>query len=244
MSGTIGERSGFRADGRRKGMHPRRWTTEQDGWLRSRAGTLPIGELTDALNARFHATRTPEAVRIRAVRLGLSLWPRGYSMRDLERAFGASHHTIIPHWIEAGHLHGRRRAGRGPYDGWWFADAEVERFVRECGWLYHRERIKAGHPLARLAEVAHRADPWIFGLDAVGRALGMATVQVKKWSGRGLIPHRRRPSAGKGAGEMAVRGRDVPAIRAAIAEARERAREANRERFTAMRRRQLREAAA
>ena len=122
--------------------------------------------------------------------------------------------------------------------GWWFEPAEVERFVREASWLYDVRRMRPGHRLTRLAETTHRADPWIAGQDAIGRALGLAPTNLKKWIARELVPHRRRPVAGAG-GELVVRGRDVPAIREAIAEARERIRLAGVARFTAMRRERI-----
>jgi hypothetical protein len=220
---------------RRKGMHPRHWTPEQDDVLSRLAGTRPISEIADALERRFYVRRTEPSVRIRAKRLGVSLWMGGYGMRDLERIFGFDHRVIVTHWIEPGHLAGRRWQARGPNPGWWFEASEVERFIRECGWLVDLQRMPRGHRLTRLVETVQRAEPWITGLDGIGRILGMAPVQVKKWMGRGLIPYRRRPVAGSG-GLLCVRGRDIPMIRAAVTEARAKSRAANIARFTAWRR--------
>lgn len=224
--------------GRRTGMHRRGWTPEQDRALSALAGTRPVEEIATALEARFYIRRTEASLRIRAKRLGISLWQGGYGLNALERVFGVSHQTIIRHWIEPGHILGRRWQGGGPHAGWWFDPAEVERFVRECGWLYAVDRMKPGHPLTRLAETAHRADPWIVGLDALCPLLGLSATNVKKWLVRGLIPHKRRPGAGEH-GELCVRGRDVPAIREAIRDAQRRARAVATAKFTAMRRGQL-----
>lgn len=235
------------ADGRfknrRKGMHPRHWTPEQNRVFSELAGTRPIAEIATELERRFYLTRTTASLRIQAKRLGISLWQGGYSMRDLEAVFGFDHRVIARHWVKTGHLHGRRWTGRGPNDGWWFEHNEVERFIREHGWFVDLARMPKGHQLTRIAETALRTNPWVAGLDAIGRVLEMAPVQVKKWMGRGLIPHERRPVAGPG-GMLCIRGRDVPAIRAAITEARAHSRETNRARFTAWRRAQSLERAS
>jgi hypothetical protein len=207
-------------DGKFAGRRPRRkiarhWTPEQNRVLGELAGSRPVSEIADELERRFYIRRTMASLRIQAKRLGLSLWQGGYSLRDLERIFGTAHHTILPCWVDPGHLAGRRWQGRGPNPGWWFDGAEVERFVRETGWLYHLDKMQPGHRLTRLAQVVHRADPWIVGAEAVGMVLGLATVQVNKWMRRGLIPHRRRPWGG-GPGMIVVRGRDVPSIKAEI----------------------------
>jgi hypothetical protein len=219
---------------RKQGLHPRHWTPEQDQALAVLAGTMPIDEIAAELECRFYLARTRPAIRIRAKRLGISLWQHGYSLQAMTRAFGVDHRVIKRFWVTPGHLQGRRWKGRGPNDGWWFERADVEQFVSACGWLYPHERMRPGHPLTRLAEVAHRADPWIVGLDALCRILKLAPVNVKKWIGRGLIPHRRRPGAG-GLGEIVVRGRDVPAILNAIASAQHMARQTSTTKFTAYR---------
>lgn len=223
---------------RRKGMHPRHWTPAQNQELERLAGSRPIEEIADALERRFYVRRTTAGVRIQAKRLGISLWQGGLSMRDLSGLFGVDHRVIRREWIDAGHLTGRRWGGRGPNDGWWFDQAEVERFIRECGWLVNLGRMPKGHRLTRLAETALRADPWIVGTEALCPLLGISKTNVKRWMLRGLIPYRRRPGAGKG-GVLCFRGRDVPAMREAIAQARAESRIANVERFTAMRRAQI-----
>lgn len=230
------------ADGRfanrRKGMPRRHWTPEQNRVFTALAGTMPIDEIADELERRFYIRRSTASLRIQAKRLGISLWQAGLSLREMERVFGVNHKHIRRFWVDPGHLPARRWDGRGPYDGWWFEQRDVERFVRECNWLFDIDRMQAGHPLRRAAELARRADPWLIGQEAVGQALGMAVVQVKKWRDRGLIPWRGRPTAGRGE-MMCVRGRDVPAIREAIVQARARSRAANIARFAAMRRGQL-----
>ena len=226
---------------RRKGMHPRHWTPEQNRVFTELAGTMPIVEITEELERRFHIRRTTASLRIQAKRLGISLWNRGYSLTELERVFRLDHRAIVRNWVTPGLLAARRWQGRGPNDGWWFDQAEVERFARECGWAYDVDRMQPGHPLTRLAEVAHRADPWLTYQDLL-RYLGLkAEVNLDRWRRRGLVPHKRRPKSGPGQ-RIVIRGRDFPAIKAAIEAARAASREANHVRFTAMRRDQMRRA--
>lgn len=220
---------------RRKGMHPRHWTPEQNRALAQLAGTRPVEEIASALERRFHIRRTTPALRIQAKRLGISLWQGGLSMRDMERLFGVDHKHIRRFWVDAGHLAARRWGGRGPNDGWWFETAEVERFVRACGWLFDVGRMQPGHALTRIAETTRKADPWIVGYEALAAVLKLAPLNVKKWERRGLIPHKSRATAGRG-GMICVRGRDIPPIREAITQAQADARQRARAGFAAARR--------
>lgn len=156
---------------RRRGLDPDRWTPREDAALAELGGTMPMVDLIDALERRFSRRRTMPAVRIRAKRLGISLWQRSLCLRDLVALFGVDHRVISRHWIEPGHIVGRRWDGRGPNRGWWFEHAEVERFIREEGWLYDVTRMPKGHRLTRLAELTARRDPWIAGLEALGAVL-------------------------------------------------------------------------
>lgn len=217
---------------RRKGMHPRAWTREQDDTLAQLVGSMPIEEVVEALNRRFWTTRTVHAVTNRVKDLGLSRWVRAYGLIEIERIFAVDHRVIVKHWVEPGHLAGRRWAGRGPNQGWWFEPAEVERFVRECGWLYDVGRMRPGHRLTRLGELAYRQDPWLTYQD-LAKYLGLSSeVNLDRWRARGFVPHKRRPKSGPGQRIM-VRGRDFPAIRAAIEAARAQGIAQQRERFTA-----------
>lgn len=215
------------ADGRfadRKPLrHARAWSRAEDAILAELAGTMPIAELTAELSRRSGMERTETAVRVRATRTGVSLWPGGFGLGDIERNFRLDHRAIVRCWLEPGILHGRRWAGRGPFDGWWIEPAEVERFIRECAWAYDWERIPAGR-WRSLAEVAHKADPWLH-YDQVMAYVGLSKTNLDKWRRRGLVPHRIRPKSGPG-GYVMVRAHDLVGIKASIeaaqAEARER----------------------
>lgn len=223
---------------RTKRIHRRAWTAEQNRVLAALAGTMPVEEIADALERRFLIRRTVASLRIQAKRLGISLWSGGYSLQQMERIFRLDHRAIVRNWVTTGVLAGKRWKGRGPNEGWWFEPAEVERFVRECGWAYDVTRMLPGHPLTRLAELAHKADPWLTYQDLMAYLGIKAEINMDRWRRRGLIPHKRRAKSGPGR-RIVVRGRDFPAIKAAIEEARAAAREASRARFTAMRRGQL-----
>lgn len=211
--------------GKRKSMRGDHWTPEQDDQLRAIVGTVPWEQLAAVWLERTSIPRTAVALRIRSKRIGVSTWAQGWSMRDLERVFGVSHHTIVRHWITLGHLVGTRWSGRGPNAGWWFDRSEIERFVHETGWLYDIRTMQAGHPMTRLAEMVAKADPWL-RIEDLARYVGITATNLRRWAKRGVVPYQRRPKAGCG-GQIMIRGRDFPvirdAIRAAQADARRRA---------------------
>lgn len=222
---------------RRKGRHPEAWTPDQDARLRQLAGTRPVAEIAAALSEEF-LPRTTVSVRIRATRLGLSLFAQGLSMTSLEVLFGVDHRVIRRRWVAPGLLAGRRWSGRGGHPGWWFEEAEVERFVREAPWVYEVGRMQKGHRLTQLAQLLARSDPWL-SLAEAEQALHYAPGCLGRWLRRGLVPHKRRPGAG-GLGAIVIRRNDLPAIRATIdAEtARCRTEGAKRAHLKGMRRRQ------
>lgn len=200
------------------------WTAEQEAWLRRHAGTMPIDELAAAISAEFGVPRNEHALRIRAKLLEISLWVRGWSMGDVERLFRVDHRVIVRWWITPGLLIGRRWSGRGPNAGWWFEEADVERFIRSSPWAYDAARMAPGHRLTLLATVTHRADPWL-SREELAKYLGTSKMPIKTAMARGLIPHKRRYGAG-GLGECRIRAADF----ASIAEKLDEVRRANRRR--------------
>ena len=78
------------------------------------------------------------------------------------------------------------------------------------------------HPLAQLAELLHRADPWLRWSEAAAY-LGEVPA-AKYWLRRGLVPHQRRrvgPGSAGMAGTIMVRARDLTAIAEAIGSVRQ-----------------------
>lgn len=190
------------------------WRPEHDEWLRQHAGSAAVGVLACEFSREFAVERTPAALRIRAKRLGISLWMRGYSLRDVEQIFGTDHRVIVRWWVLPGLLRGRRWQGRGPNLGWWFERNDLEAFVREHGYAYHTKKMQGGHPLQMLAEAVQRRDPWV-GRDELLKYVEIADVNLKRWMQRGLVPHVRRYGAG-GKGEIVVRASELPTIRERI----------------------------
>lgn len=222
------------AEGRYDDRRPLRrgdaWTPEHEDLLREIAGTVPIEELCDLWEQRTGIRRTRGALVMRAKRLDISLWSQGWSLRDVMALFRVHHTTVLRHWVASGELVGTRWSGRGRHRGWWFVESDVERFIRGYPWRYDRSRMAPTHRLTRVAEVIHRADPWLTWSEAA-RVLEISTTKLDVWRNRGLVPVRRRPGAGA-VGQQMVRGRDLPQIRAAI----ETARRIGRERATEIRR--------
>lgn len=211
------------------------WTREEDEFLSSVIGTAPLEEVAERISWRFGTPRTVAALACRCTRLGLSRWTHGISLTELEAVLGLGHRAIVKWWVTPGLLPSKRWEGRGPNRGWWFDEADVERFIRESGYAYDWTAMQPRHRLTRVAELVNRTDPWRT-LEDLRTYLGIAQNNVKRWLKRGLVPHRRRAKGGPGTGLIVIRGRDFPAIRAAIALARTEALANSRERFRRMRR--------
>lgn len=210
------------------------WTPPQDARLQELAGSGSYADLAAQLSEEFGIPRSAQAIRVRAKRLGISLWRHGYSLRDLERIFRYDHRAIVNWWVFEGLLDAQRIDGRGPYARWLFTEAQVEAFVRDHGYVYDWRRMQRGHRLRSLAEMAAKRDPWVTR-DVAMRYIGISSVNFKRWQNRGLIPHKRRPLAGP-AGQVMIRASDLPAIKERIAAAREHAYMLTTEQFTVMRR--------
>ena len=208
--------------GRRSPRHLRAWMPEQDRWLREHGGSLPLAELTAAFNASFLIDRSPASLRIRAKRIHVSLWTRGWSLRQVELLFGVDHRAIVRWWVEPGLLPATRWAGRGPHAGWWFDEHDLDRFIRDCGWAYDWRQVQVGSRLTLLAETVARSDPWRSYAELAAH-VGISLTNLEGWRRRGVGPCRRRSGAGT-FGQIMVRGRDFLAIKASIVEARPRAR--------------------
>lgn len=202
---------------RRKPVRGDHWTPEEDDQLRAIAGTVPCEQLADAWRDRTGIARTFHALRIRAKRIGVSMWARGMSLTEVEMLFRLDHRAIERNWIRTGELPSKRWGGRGPNAGWWFETADVERFIRDRPWRYDWTRMQPGHRLTRVAELVNRADLWRT-YDELAAYVGITTTNLDRWRRRGLVPHQFRPKAG--GPRIMVRGRDFPAIRAAIRAAR------------------------
>lgn len=200
------------------------WNAEQNDALRALAGTMPVSMVAAALSERFSVPRTSAAVRMRAKRLGISLWVKAWSLRDVVILFGVDHRTIVSWWLEHGLLAATRWDGRGPHGGWWITFEALERFVRQHSYAFDWRRMRPeqlcverrgeGRRLASLAELLDRADPWRPYGELVA-FVGIRRTNLDRWRRQGLVPCRRRSGAGE-KGEIVVQGRQFGAIRDAV----------------------------
>lgn len=209
------------AEGRRRtGTRWNAWDREQDALLVELAGSRSPAEIAVALTERFGIPRRAAAVRKRAPHLGLSLYRRQLSVHELMRICHVHTRTILRVWVGPGLLRAERRGtrGRGRAGEWLFAPEDVEAFLRSAPWAYDVERIRAGHPLRRVAEAAQRRDPWVGEAEACAY-LGLSRETLRVWRVRLSLDMRRR-YGGVGPPRMVYRAADLPAIRDAIREAR------------------------
>jgi hypothetical protein len=189
----------------------RRWTEPEDAFVDGLVGRYEPSEIATQLRVRFGVARTSTAVTERLKRRGRSRWMQGLSLRDLEHIFGVDHRTILRAWVGAGVLNGDRWSGRGPHPGWQFAREDVEAFVREHVYMLDVSRMQAGHPLTTLARLEARTQAWRSASE-LAAYLGVTLVEVRHVVQVGLVPHRRRPGAGRH-GEICIRSRDFAWIR-------------------------------
>lgn len=211
---------------RRKPVRKDHWTPEQDDLLRAIVGTVPREQLHATWIERTGIERTLNALVVRCKRIDASMWARGWSMRDVEALFGVDHRCIEANWVATGELPAQRWHGRGANTGWWFAEQDIERFIRDYPWRYDWQRMRPGHRLAQVAEIVNRADPWRT-YDELMAYIGLAKGNLDRWRRKGIVPHQWRP---KGGGpRVMVRGRDFPAIQDAIRRAQADARERSRQ---------------
>ena len=206
---------------RRIPRRPDVWSKAEDQALRRLAGTRPLDELAanwEQLTGGLPRSLNALAVRIR--HLGLSRWAQGLSLCEVERATGYDHRTILAHWVQSavGGLPASRWNGRGPNQGWWIERHDLEQFLRSHPWLYDWRRIR-DRQLRALAEVSHRADPWLTWGEACS-FIGISDTNLNKWARRGLFEIRRRPSGGKGLGQRMIRARELLAVKERIEQAR------------------------
>lgn len=204
------------------------WSCDEEAWLVEHVGTMPLEELVERHAAEWGCRRTLAAFTVRIKVLGLSRYVQGWPMLAVEALFGVDHRAIARWWIRPGLLQATRWRGRGPNDGWWFEPAQIERFIRQYPWAYEAARMRPerlssalqteGRRLARLAALIQRGDPWRTRAEFCAFMGWDSYTPFKLWLGRGLIPHQRRYGAG-GLGEIRIRRRDLPAIKAAIREA-------------------------
>jgi hypothetical protein len=189
----------------------RRWTEAEDAFVDSLLGTLELADIAVRLTRRFGLERTATGVSSRLKRRRQSRWMNGLSLRDVERIFGLDHRAII-HWcVEPGLLVGRRWSGRGPQRGWLFDMVDLDRFVRNHVYLLDLARMQPGHRLTQVVALESRSQAWRSVTD-VAAYLHVSEETVRRGARRGLIPHKRRPGAGR-FGEIRVRANDFSLIR-------------------------------
>ena len=189
----------------------RRWTEAEDAFVDSLVGTLELAEIAVRLTRRFGLERTATGVSSRLKRRRQSRWMNGLSLRDVERIFGLDHRAIIRWCVEPGLLVGRRWSGRGPQRGWLFDMVDLIRFVSQHIYLLNPDRMQPGHHLTRLANLESRSQAWRSVTD-LAAYLHVSDQVVRRAVRQGLVPHQRRPGAGR-YGEIRIRADEFLFIR-------------------------------
>ena len=160
----------------------RPWTVDDEQELRGRIGYEPVHKIARALG------RTPEAVRIRAVRLGLSQkWRGKYSARGVGRIFAVDSKTVNL-WIAQGLMAGRKsRVRAGASRRWCVQHEAIEAFIAAHPTQYERRRI--ADPYWR--RLADKAATDLVPVLVAARIVGCCEETIKRRIRRGMWPGER-----------------------------------------------------
>jgi hypothetical protein len=113
-----------------QGGHRRRWTDEDEAYLRERIGVVSTGTIARRLG------RSVDSVQERAKRLELSRRAKeGYNVQDLCAALGA-HYSVIRGWMRRGLLGKPHRRG-----GLRVTEGSVQRFLLQHSHEYDLRRV-------------------------------------------------------------------------------------------------------
>lgn len=131
------------------------WTDREDALLRSLAGRVSDGEMTDTLNAHFRTQRSVGAVKRRASTIGVSLVrDDGFGMETFRKIF-AMDDARIRREVHHGRLRAEQQGSSRRGSLWLFRPADVEAWVRGYPYLLNWRRVRAGRwrDLARAASL-------------------------------------------------------------------------------------------
>ncbi len=183
------------------------WLADEDRRLRELAAVFETVELAARLSQEFGGPRTPAAVRRRARLLGVSLGTRHLSLSDIETIFDVDGGTVLRRWVADGYLRVLPRRGAGRARRWEFRETDVQAFIRAHPWLYDWRKMRAG-VLRSLAEVVHRAEPWLSLEEAAARG-GLSVKQLRRRVEREDLPHARRWHGRAPWGQIVIQAEDL-----------------------------------
>lgn len=198
------------------------WLPEEDAFLRAHAGREPMAAISALMvEARLNINgarvplsptfRTVNAIRTHAQDLGLVLRPYGTGRKWLAWALGVRQQRI-KRWIDEGWLADRPWSRQHNV----IEQEEVERFLRDCGWLYDISKIRDAR-YRRIAESSQRRNPWLT-VPQASAAIGITPSAFYRYVERGVIPVRRRYGCGGDHPAMVVQSSDIPSIAERIAD--------------------------
>jgi len=187
------------------------WLLAEDRRLAELAPLLEVPQLAAELASEFGIPRTPQAVRHRAASLGVRVPIRWMSLADVERLFGVDGGTVLRRWMATGALRALPRSGRGRAPHWRFRETDVEAFIRAHPWLYDWKRMDPANRLRSLAEVIHKADPWLTLAEAELQS-ALSIKQLRRLIAQDVLPHERRWHGCGPWGQIVVRAVDLDGL--------------------------------
>jgi len=187
------------------------WLLAEDLRLAELAPLLEVPQLATELASEFGIPRTPQAVRHRAASLGVRVPIRWLSLADVERLFGVDGGTVLRRWMATGALRALPRSGRGRAPHWRFRETDVEAFIRAHPWLYDWKRMDPTNRLRSLAEVIHKADPWLTLSEACEQS-SLSVKQLRRMVAQDVLPYERRWHGCGPWGQIVIRAADLDVL--------------------------------
>lgn len=188
------------------------WFDDEELIVRSHAGFLHTGEITNLINAirdKYHLPhRRSDSISTWAHSHELNLHPHR-SVYSLERTINTIGVTIstMRWWRKLGYLTGR---SWGKF--WVFDESELIDFVQTKPWLVDADRIQPGI-VQQMAEMANRRDPWLRTND-LAKLVPVRPATVINLIHEGVIEAKKRPGHNR---PYMIKASTVPAIRDALA---------------------------
>ncbi|MCA1646790.1 MAG: hypothetical protein LC797_15480 [Chloroflexi bacterium] len=133
------------------------------------------------------------------------------TLADVERLFGVDGGTVLGRWMASGALRALPRSDRGRAPHRRFRETDVQAFIRAHPWLYDWRRMRAANRFRSLAEVIHKADPWLTLAEAELQS-ALSIKQLRRLIARDGLPHERRWHGCGPWGQIVVRAADLDAL--------------------------------
>lgn len=171
-------------DKRKKGFKWNRWTPPMDAFLYRHEGKFSPTRMAEAITEEFGVPRTANGVIHRLYNLGLSPYPRDYTLQQVARYFGIDAYTAHT-WLMQGYLQGEKLTPGQKGGVWMISPESVEELIRNHPEMYHPDKMPKSQ-WQSLADMIWRKDP-LFTLKEVATLLHTSPSTLGDYIRKGWI---------------------------------------------------------